>query len=99
MSDRVCDFCNGVPTCEYPCADFDSLAWLPDAIESTGPWLACSTCSFLIDAGDWSELADRALAVIGKYNESHEALVMRNRILVFHCEFREHRTGSMEPVR
>jgi hypothetical protein len=65
----ICDFCSEPQPAiafEYPCRDFVALD--PDenhlglGLGMNGSWLACSSCSELIERGMLSELATRQLA-------------------------------------
>jgi hypothetical protein len=52
-----CDFCSEPdPTVTYEAMDaaLPNLGWL-----SRGGWMACGSCSHLIDEGKWNDLSDR----------------------------------------
>src|SRR5215472_1298916 len=56
-----CDFCDDDdPAFAYETEDVD--VWLNGLVRAhlSGPWRACVTCSDLIEAGDYRELARRA---------------------------------------
>ena len=89
---EVCDFCTGPdPTWEYPCQDFQSSPFAT----SLGSWAACEACALLIEAGDWDELRDRALAGAPKIpsiapDDPRSLTIMAE----IHQEFRANRNGE-----
>ncbi len=93
---EMCDFCCGAsPTARlYACRNF-VVPRTKNAVfqhESIGAWAACDRCALLIDAGHWSQLADRAVRRFmkrcdvpkGQWSEVREQLVE------IHQLFKEH---------
>jgi hypothetical protein len=70
MSNRnSCDFCLSAPVLKgYQCDSF-SLNGVPLFSGGSSVWMACSECAELVDAEQWSTLADRAY---GGFAQSHE---------------------------
>ena len=65
----ICDFCSEeqpLIAFEYPCEDFDQtvghIADIPAGMSMQGSWLACKSCSELIERNNLSQLAVRQLA-------------------------------------
>jgi hypothetical protein len=55
-----CDFCRAMPTARgYACETF-SLNGVPIFSQASGMWMTCQMCAELVNAGDWSALAERA---------------------------------------
>jgi hypothetical protein len=56
---EVCDFCSGSdPIWVYPAREFAVTAY---GWGSSGGWAACAPCADLIERGDWTALAERAV--------------------------------------
>lgn len=90
----ICDFCSGVPAWRYPARDFDFAKW---NVTSEGDWLACDECRELIQANRRTDLADRALAAIGRKHGLLVNATARNAVRTFHATFFESKLS--EPVR
>ena len=75
----VCDFCSETQPLiafEYPCASFDvvvgSIGGLPAGIAMNESWLACKSCSELIERKELTQLALRQLAARDDLPEDSE---------------------------
>ncbi len=97
-SPTVCDFCSDPdPLWSYPCPDFPLFSFgvvgkstITPGYDSVGPWLACASCSFFIDADMWTELRDHA---VRRYTERYPGMVgtiASSLIKVSHFGFQEH---------
>jgi len=89
-----CDFCNTSPVAKvYACENFE-ISGLPIFRTQFGVWASCRQCSELIEAGRWSDLAERACR---KFIERHggvaryDALAMRAQFGDIVRLFAEHR--------
>jgi hypothetical protein len=64
----ACDFCNTSPAFKgYQCENFE-FGGLPVFSSGSGMWTTCRKCSELVDAEQWSGLADRA---VGEFVKRH----------------------------
>ena len=92
---EICDFCCTSPTARlYACRNF-VVPRTKHAVfqhESIGAWSACDRCAVLIDAGRWSQLADRALRrFVHKYGVSNDGwFEVREQLAEIHQLFKEH---------
>jgi len=95
----ICDFCSTPsPVWRYPCESFDRpVGGLRR--RSVGDWLACDTCSTLIEANEPIELARRALGIfLAKYGRRLPPTVLRADIASVHGQFLAHRAGPRAAV-
>jgi hypothetical protein len=91
VSSPVCDFCgNDSPAWDYDCHDF--VTDIP-ILASTGGWAACTPCSDMIEADDWSGLLERCLMAACKLGRQHYQGVVIGAPLM-HNGFRENRYGE-----
>jgi hypothetical protein len=92
---EMCDFCGTSPTTRlYACRNF-IVPRTKHAVfqhESIGAWSACERCAVLIDAGHWSQLADRALRrFANRYGvPKSEWREVREQLAEIHQLFKEH---------
>ena len=95
MSNRnSCDFCLSAPVLKgYQCDSF-SLNGVPLFGGSSSLWMACSECAELVDAEQWSTLADRAYrGFVAQRHEvaGHEESQMRIELSEVIAQFAVHR--------
>lgn len=112
--DALCDFCGEAnPAWIYACRSFrlDVIAINPTSGESLvidegshDDWAACETCKTLIEAGNWSEVADRSIDTYLKANNFTGAVAEQHRreylpaAAAMHAQFRHHRIGDPQPL-
>jgi hypothetical protein len=75
----ACDFCNTSPAFKgYQCENFE-FGGLPVFSRGCGMWTTCRKCSELVDAEQWSSLADRAVGEFVKRHPgpNHEVPLLR----------------------
>jgi hypothetical protein len=92
---EMCDFCSASPTSRlYACRNF-VVPRTKHAVfqhESIGAWAACDRCAMLIDAGQWSQLTDRAARrFMKKYGvRKDEWREVHEQLAEIHQLFKEH---------
>jgi hypothetical protein len=87
-----CDFCRTVPTFRgYSCENF-SLNGVPIFSQPSGMWMACEICAELVNAGEWSALAERAYQSFAQKHgvAPHEANAVRAQFYDLVAQFAAH---------
>ena len=87
----VCDFCSDPkPVRLFQAPDF-MMAKDSPGLRSRGGWMACAECGALIDAEQWKELVERAIAALWpKYDGLLPRRLLREQVELSHKLFREH---------
>ena len=94
MSNRgSCDFCLATPILKgYQCDSF-SLNGVPLFGGCSSVWMACSNCAELVDAEEWSRLADRVYQLFARSHgvSRHEEPQIRIELSEVITQFAVHR--------
>jgi hypothetical protein len=92
----ICDFCSSpAPAWCYPAATFDG----PFHTRSVQDWLACEECHRLIEAGDRTGLARRAVLNPAVRQHGIDPAFARRYARELHDGFFEHRRGAAHRIK
>lgn len=100
---KQCDFCfTWDPGTGFPAMPVrHHFAGDPEArIETRGPWLACSRCTFLIVRGQWADLTKRVLKAMLEVDPTYRPLrdVLREEVAALLQAFDGARMGSAQTL-